>query len=167
MTTSDDFLSTRRVKGSFGPNAWLVDDMYDRFIADPNSVSSSWREFFADYQRSTVPSVASSATHAPSATPAAPAKQIVAIDEEATPLRGAAARIVTNMNASIAVPTATSVRTVSARLLEINRVALNESLSRSSGAKVSFTHFIAYAIVKGLGHVKALNSTFVLSLIHI
>ncbi len=129
--------------------------MYDRFLADPGSVSPSWREFFADYQRSTVPTVATSIVHA------APLKVGGTIDEEATPLRGAAARIVTNMNASLAVPTATSVRTVSARLLEINRVALNESLARSSGAKVSFTHFIAFAIVKGLGQAPALNATFV------
>jgi 2-oxoglutarate decarboxylase len=65
------------------------------------------------------------------------------------------------MNASLAVPTATSVRTVSARLLEINRTALNESLARSSGAKVSFTHFIAFAIVKGLAEIPTLNSSFV------
>jgi len=150
-----DSTSSRTHKGSFGPNAWLVDDMYDRFLADPDSVSASWREFFADYQRSTVPTVASAAPHA------APVKPEVTIDEEATPLRGAAARIVTNMNASLAVPTATSVRTVSARLLEINRIALNESLSRSSGAKVSFTHFIAYAIVKGLAQIPSMNATFV------
>jgi 2-oxoglutarate dehydrogenase complex dehydrogenase (E1) component-like enzyme len=24
--------------------------MYDRFLADPDSVSESWREFFADYR---------------------------------------------------------------------------------------------------------------------
>src|SRR6202035_1818254 len=41
--------------GSFGPNAWLVDDMYDRFLADPDSVSGSWREFFADYRPAPVP----------------------------------------------------------------------------------------------------------------
>src|SRR5260370_15589243 len=41
--------------GSFGPNAWLVDDMYDRFLADPGSVSDSWREFFADYRSAPVP----------------------------------------------------------------------------------------------------------------
>src|ERR1700719_2924106 len=101
--------------------------MYDRFLADPNSVAESWREFFADYQRSTVPNVATS-------TPAVvvPAPTVVApeIDADATPLRGAAARIVANMEASLAVPTATSVRTVSARLLEINRAALNTSLAR-------------------------------------
>jgi 2-oxoglutarate decarboxylase len=130
--------------------------MYDRFLADPTSVADSWREFFADYQRSTLPTVATSA-------PAAPATEVKAttIDTEASPLRGAAARIVSNMNASLAVPTATSVRTVPARLLEINRTAINESLARSSGAKVSFTHLIAFAILKGLREVPALNATFV------
>jgi 2-oxoglutarate decarboxylase len=129
--------------------------MYDRFLADPTSVAESWREFFADYQRSTLPTVASAPVAAVAET------KPVAIDTEASPLRGAAARIVTNMEASLAVPTATSVRTVPARLLEINRTALNESLARSSGAKVSFTHLIAYAIVKGLHEVPVLNSTFV------
>ena len=155
MTTPPDSSSSRPNKGSFGPNAWLVDDMYDRYLADPSSVSPSWKEFFADYQRSTVPAVANATQHVTAS------KSTSTIDEEATPLRGAAARIVANMNASLAVPTATSVRTVSARLLEINRVALNESLSRSSGAKVSFTHFIAYAIVKALGEITAMNATFV------
>src|ERR1700689_1765183 len=111
--------------------------MYDRFLADPNSVAESWREFFADYQRSTVPSVATS-------TPVAPAVVVHDIDAEATPLRGAAARIVANMEASLAVPTATSVRTVPARLLEVNRLILNNQLARTTGAKVSFTHIIGY-----------------------
>ena len=131
--------------------------MYDRFLADPNSVAESWREFFADYQRSTVPNVVTSV--APSAAPSAAVTP--EIDADATPLRGAAARIVANMEASLSVPTATSVRTVSARLLEINRAALNNSLSRSSGAKVSFTHFIAYAIVKGLAQIPSMNASFV------
>ena len=144
-------------KGSFGPNAWLVDDMYDRFLADPNAVSASWREFFVDYQRSTVPTVATPAPVAASAPVPGPPRT----HEAAVPLRGAAARIVTNMKASLAVPTATSVRSVSARLLEINRSALNEALARSSGAKVSFTHFIAYAVVQGLGEIPSLNSSFV------
>ena len=151
-----DASTDRPARGSFGPNAWLVDDMYDRFLADPTSVAESWREFFADYQRSTLPAVANAAPVASTVE-----AKSVAIDAEASPLRGAAARIVTNMNASLAVPTATSVRTVPARLLEINRTALNEALARSSGAKVSFTHLIAYAIVMGLREVPALNSTFV------
>ena len=131
--------------------------MFDRFLTDPQSVSSSWREFFADYQRSTVPTVASAAA----SVPLAPSAVVREVNEGATPLRGAAARIVTNMNASLAVPTATSVRSVSARLLEINRSALNEALSRASGAKVSFTHLIAFAVVKGLVAIPAMNASFV------
>jgi 2-oxoglutarate dehydrogenase E1 component len=131
--------------------------MFDRFLADPSSVAESWREFFVDYQRSTLPTVSSVVAVESLNTP----KSVKTIDAEATPLLGAAARIVSNMNASLAVPTATSVRTVAARLLEINRAALNESLARSSGAKVSFTHLIAYAMVKGLAKIPALNATFV------
>src|SRR5207302_801729 len=32
------------------PNAWLVDEMYERYRADPASVSESWQDFFADYE---------------------------------------------------------------------------------------------------------------------
>jgi len=65
------------------------------------------------------------------------------------------------MSASLSVPTATSVRSVSARLLEVNRVAMNEALSRTTGTKVSFTHFIAYAMIRGLQVVPTMNATFV------
>jgi 2-oxoglutarate dehydrogenase E1 component len=159
--------------GSFGPNAWLVDDMYDRFLADPDSVSDSWREFFADYRPAPVPApqplAASPAptkepqagAAVPAATAPAPAPGGGAGTEEATPLRGAASRIVANMEASLSVPTATSVRTVPARLLEVNRLILNNQLARTTGAKVSFTHIIGYAVVRALHDVPALNSAFV------
>jgi 2-oxoglutarate dehydrogenase E1 component len=83
------------------------------------------------------------------------------LPEEATVLRGAASRIVANMEASLSVPTATSVRTVPARLLEVNRQVLNNQLARTTGAKVSFTHLIGYAIVRALSDVPALNAAFV------
>jgi hypothetical protein len=53
------------------------------------------------------------------------------------------ARIVENMEASLTVPTATSVRTVPAKLLEVNRQILNNHLGRTGRGKVSFTHLIA------------------------
>ena len=62
------------------------------------------------------------------------------------------------MEASLSVPTATSVRTVPARLLEVNRLILNNQLARTTGAKVSFTHIIGYAVVRALQDVPALNS---------
>ena len=66
-----------------------------------------------------------------------------------------------NMEASASsVPTATSVRDVPAKLLEVNRKILNNHLSRTRGGKVSFTHLIGYAIVKALDAVPAMNATF-------
>jgi 2-oxoglutarate dehydrogenase E1 component len=81
--------------------------------------------------------------------------------EQPSPLRGAAARVATNMAASLAVPTATSVRTVPAKLLEVNRQILNNQLARTTGAKVSFTHLIGFAVVRALQAVPALNATYV------
>src|SRR5215467_820541 len=34
----------------FGPNEWLVDELYQRYLADPSSVAMEWWNFFADYQ---------------------------------------------------------------------------------------------------------------------
>jgi 2-oxoglutarate dehydrogenase E1 component len=159
--------------GAFGPNAWLVEDMYDRYRADPTSVSESWREFFADYRPAAVtPTAPPAATvvAAPAATPesAAPAPPAAGASvlpagpgPVATPLRGAAGRIVVNMEASLGVPTATSVRVVPAKLLEVNRAIVNNQLLRTTGGKVSFTHLIGYAIVKGLVAVPAMNAAFV------
>jgi multifunctional 2-oxoglutarate metabolism enzyme len=55
---------------ALGPNAWLVDEMYEQYLADPMSVSESWRDFFADYKRDV--DHAPAAPAGPSA-PAAPA----------------------------------------------------------------------------------------------
>jgi multifunctional 2-oxoglutarate metabolism enzyme len=77
------------------------------------------------------------------------------------PLRGVPARIVANMNLSLTVPTATSVRDVPAKLLEVERNIMNRFLARSRGGKVSFTHLIAYAVVKALDAVPAMRNTFV------
>ncbi|HCK79293.1 MAG TPA: multifunctional oxoglutarate decarboxylase/oxoglutarate dehydrogenase thiamine pyrophosphate-binding subunit/dihydrolipoyllysine-residue succinyltransferase subunit, partial [Actinobacteria bacterium] len=78
-------------------------------------------------------------------------------------LRGPAARVVTNMEASLAVPTATSVRTVPATLLMENRLVINQQLARGRGGKVSFTHLIAYAVVQALRAMPEMNSSFTTS----
>ncbi|MDP8937730.1 MAG: multifunctional oxoglutarate decarboxylase/oxoglutarate dehydrogenase thiamine pyrophosphate-binding subunit/dihydrolipoyllysine-residue succinyltransferase subunit, partial [Actinomycetota bacterium] len=73
---------------------------------------------------------------------------------------GAAARVAANMEASLAVPTATSTRVVPARLLEVNRKVLNGYLGRIGASKVSFTHLIGYAVVKALDAVPAMRSVY-------
>ena len=225
----------------FGPNAWLVDEMFERFRQDPSAVSASWREFFQGYRPGGAnlakPVLATRDSElAPGAQANGPAANDLAGNDlagngighngagangaggngasgeafagvpgaptagagatgtlappQASPppgaagtpvgpsasgmaggaqpagelraLRGSAARVVTNMVASLDVPTATSFRVVPAKLLEANRLMLNNQLSRAqSGGKVSFTHLIGWALVKALQAIPALNSIFV------
>ena len=35
----------------FGPNDWLVEELYEQYRHDPSSVSEGWQEFFADYRQ--------------------------------------------------------------------------------------------------------------------
>nr|MBA2770161.1 multifunctional oxoglutarate decarboxylase/oxoglutarate dehydrogenase thiamine pyrophosphate-binding subunit/dihydrolipoyllysine-residue succinyltransferase subunit [Sporichthyaceae bacterium] len=78
----------------------------------------------------------------------------------ARPLKGPAARVVANMQASLAVPTATSVRAVPAKLLIDNRTVINNHLQRGRGGKVSFTHLIGYAVVRALQAMAEMNNGF-------
>ena len=77
-----------------------------------------------------------------------------------TVLRGAPARTAANMDISLTVPTATSVRSVPVKLLWDNRVVINNHLARARGGKVSFTHIIGYALVKALRTMPAMNVGF-------
>ena len=79
---------------------------------------------------------------------------------ETVTLRGASARTVSNMDASLAVPTATSVRTVPVKLLIDNRVVINNHLARARGGKVSFTHIIGFALAKALRAMPEMNYGF-------
>jgi multifunctional 2-oxoglutarate metabolism enzyme len=166
----------------FGPNQWLVDELYQRYQADPSSVDRAWWNFFADYH----PGPSEPASGPPSAPAAAPLPPAPAVNGSApngsapnssapsiarppagpvpageqVRLRGAAARTVANMAASLAVPTATSVRAVPAKLLADNRIVINNHLARGRGGKVSFTHLIGFALVRALSVVPEMNNAY-------
>ncbi len=76
------------------------------------------------------------------------------------PLRGVGARVVQSMEASLTVPTATSVRAIPAKLIIDNRIVINNHLKRSRGGKVSVTHLIAYAMIKALRTAPEMNAFF-------
>ncbi|AZA13272.1 multifunctional oxoglutarate decarboxylase/oxoglutarate dehydrogenase thiamine pyrophosphate-binding subunit/dihydrolipoyllysine-residue succinyltransferase subunit [Corynebacterium choanae] len=67
-----------------------------------------------------------------------------------TPLAGIAKAIAKNMDLSLEVPTATSVRDMPARLMFENRSMINEQLARTRGGKISFTHILGYALIKAV-----------------
>jgi 2-oxoglutarate dehydrogenase E1 component len=155
-----------------GPNAGLVEEMFRRYQENPSAIAPAWQEFFADYQPRTgngvataaaaapAPTTAPAAAAAPAPAPSPPGTINVLDGEEPQLLRGVAKAIVTNMEASLQVPTATSVRTIPAKLLEINRQILNNHLARSGGGKVSFTHLIGYAVLRALRVAPGMNSSF-------
>ncbi|QNN51947.1 multifunctional oxoglutarate decarboxylase/oxoglutarate dehydrogenase thiamine pyrophosphate-binding subunit/dihydrolipoyllysine-residue succinyltransferase subunit [Nocardioides mesophilus] len=232
---------------AFGANEWLVDEMYERYQRDPNSVDKAWWDFFRHYPEAgngkrpaengtaaakpAAPAAAAAPQQAPeqaaakpaakpAAEQAAPAKpaakpapeQAVAkpapakaaakpaptkttaeaaepradapkpaakptaapVPKEPEPapspevkdeptltqLRGAAARTVQNMDVSLTVPTATSVRSVPVKLLIDNRTVINNHLARARGGKVSFTHIIGYALVKAVASMPEMNNGF-------
>ena len=163
-----------------GPNSGLVEDLYERFRQDPTSIPERWRKYFTEHPPDgngeqaaapvmAAPVIAAPVSEAPDAvaaepvvaTPSRVSATAPAVPEaESAPLRGVAARIAENMEASLGVPTATSVRTVPAKLLEINRQILNNHLARTGEGKVSFTHLIAFAVVRALGNFPHLNTSY-------
>ncbi|MFH8223440.1 multifunctional oxoglutarate decarboxylase/oxoglutarate dehydrogenase thiamine pyrophosphate-binding subunit/dihydrolipoyllysine-residue succinyltransferase subunit [Streptomyces sp. NPDC018057] len=204
---------------AFGANEWLVDEIYQQYLQDPNSVDRAWWDFFADYKpgaaaaASTAPAGTAAAgaagtTTAPQAAPAAPAKpaQAPAAPAAARPaapapapakpaaqapapakaapaaakpapakaepaaeapagpefvtLRGPSAAVAKNMNASLELPTATSVRAVPVKLLFDNRIVINNHLKRARGGKISFTHLIGYAMVQAIKAMPSMNNSF-------
>jgi 2-oxoglutarate dehydrogenase E1 component len=64
------------------------------------------------------------------------------------------------MEASLTVPTATSVRAIPAKLMIDNRIVINNQLKRGRGGKVSFTHIIAYAMIKALRAMPEMNAFY-------
>ncbi|MFJ4688801.1 multifunctional oxoglutarate decarboxylase/oxoglutarate dehydrogenase thiamine pyrophosphate-binding subunit/dihydrolipoyllysine-residue succinyltransferase subunit [Streptomyces sp. NPDC088789] len=218
---------------AFGPNEWLVDEIYQQYLQDPNSVDRAWWDFFADYKpgapaapaaagtaapaaaetptTATAPAPAPAPQAAPPAAPAAPAPAQAAPKQpaataaaapasaapatQAAPapakpaapaapapaqpaakaaapateapagpelqtLRGPAAAVVKNMDASLEVPTATSVRAVPVKLLFDNRIVINNHLKRARGGKISFTHIIGYAMVQAIKAMPSMNWSY-------
>ncbi|MBU7596459.1 multifunctional oxoglutarate decarboxylase/oxoglutarate dehydrogenase thiamine pyrophosphate-binding subunit/dihydrolipoyllysine-residue succinyltransferase subunit [Streptomyces sp. P38-E01] len=221
---------------AFGPNEWLVDEIYQQYLQDPNSVDRAWWDFFADYKPGKTDGeppqpAADAAEPAPAPTPTAPsgsagaagtkpapAKSAEAKPAEAKPaeakpaqqkpaakaapkpaeakpaaspkaaksqpakgtgdngadkadqeapagpelvtLRGPGAAVVKNMNASLELPTATSVRAVPVKLLFDNRIVINNHLKRARGGKVSFTHLLGYAMVQAMKAMPSMNHSF-------
>jgi len=255
-------------KAAFGANQWLVDELYEKYLADPSSVDPAWWDFFADYRPRNEPAAGGTAAsiHTPAAdaqrangsvtttktpgsgaTPAptapepagptepqgtgtptpseqatnrppqnapespdarrAPAPRSERSAEQTVPrtprepvstltgpiasaqpatapyayppearvehpsareddrverLRGPAARVVANMESSLEVPTATSVRAIPAKLMVDNRTVINNHLARARGGKISFTHLIGYAIIEALADMPAMNQGYTL-----
>ncbi|GAC1299829.1 MAG: hypothetical protein NVSMB19_05030 [Vulcanimicrobiaceae bacterium] len=111
-----------------------------------------------------VKAAASWAEHAVSgngktAAPAAASPPPLAADARTTPIKGPANALVGAMEQSLTIPTATSFRTLHVGTLENKRAELNAALKAAGrGEKVSFTHLIAFALVRAAREIPMTTS---------
>ncbi|MER7798582.1 multifunctional oxoglutarate decarboxylase/oxoglutarate dehydrogenase thiamine pyrophosphate-binding subunit/dihydrolipoyllysine-residue succinyltransferase subunit [Microbacterium sp. NPDC096154] len=180
--------------GEFGANQWLVEELYEQFKVDKNSVDKEWWPVLEAYQAGTpaapaapAPAAAAQEAHPPTAPipvigqqpiarttakPAAPAPipadapqkpaakaepEAKADEDVVTVLKGMPKTLAKNMDESLTVPTATSVRTIPAKLMIDNRIVINNHMSRTRGGKVSFTHLIGWALIQALKEFPSQN----------
>ena len=206
-------------EGEFGANEWLVDELYEQFKIDKNSVDKAWWPVLEAYHPvdtdggaaappaeaakppAPAPATPAPATPAPPAAAPAPAAAVephpvtapipvigaqpvarttarpaapqpipaqapkvapsaadqAAEEDRVTVLRGMPKTLAANMDESLTVPTATSVRTIPAKLMIDNRIVVNNHMSRTRGGKVSFTHLVGWAIIQALKEFPSQN----------
>ncbi|MEO8647683.1 MAG: multifunctional oxoglutarate decarboxylase/oxoglutarate dehydrogenase thiamine pyrophosphate-binding subunit/dihydrolipoyllysine-residue succinyltransferase subunit [Acidobacteriota bacterium] len=157
---------------NFGANASYVEGLLARFKADPNSVDESWRNYFDDLLANgsrledvegskPEPARPMSVTQPTKSVPIRPQMSAaVGPDSDSKPIVGPSKIIVENMELSLTVPTATSLRTIPVKVLEENRRIINTHLQSSGRGKASFTHLIAWAIIKAAKAYPQMNNSF-------
>jgi 2-oxoglutarate dehydrogenase E1 component len=141
----------------FGDNASYVSDLLSRYRQNPDTVDEEWRQFFRERLGEPAPPPPSPPRAEPAVATPAPARDR---SEDALPLRGGALRIAENMEASLAVPTATSQRLIPIKLADENRRLVNEARAVNDEPKISFTQLIAWAIVRALKDFPRLNDAY-------
>ena len=183
----------------YGPNAWLIDEQFQQYSKDPNSVDKEWRDYFeangapkqaaqpkasakasgstasapaqkpAEKKESSAPKPAEKSPAAPGAKAPSDSKSSATkaktdpkksespldrIKDAPEPgsrvLKGMFKAIAKNMDESLEIPTATTVRDIPVKLMWENRAMINDHLKRTRGGKISFTHILGYALVKAV-----------------
>ena len=136
-------------------NSWFEDELRLDYNHERRSVDPSWKPLLETNGHT----VATPAAPPPSTTRTSTAVA-VADGDHLVPLRGPALRIAENMTASLAIPVATSQRVMPVKVMDENRRAINQHRSLSGLSKVSYTHLVAWAIVRALEKVPALNQAY-------
>lgn len=161
----------------FGANTWFVEALHDDYKNDPDSVPPQWQRYFgrpdADIAAEPKKKPAAKEKAAKSSKdngeldagrigykPKTVTMPDAMEGDEMKVIAGSAARILDNMEASLSVPVATSQRVIPVKLLEENRRVMNKYLQTVRGMKVSFTHIIAYALMKALHQYPSMNNAF-------
>jgi 2-oxoglutarate dehydrogenase E1 component len=142
----------------FGANTWFVEYLYKQYKDSPETVPEQWKKFFGGVSKIENGNGKSSITFSSALeninmpTPGT--------DDETHIIAGSPARILDNMTSSLSIPVATSQRTIPVKLLEENRIIINNHRNKNEEGKISFTHLISWAIIKALSKYHVMNNTF-------
>lgn len=147
----------------FGYNYGFVADLLEKYFEDSNSISEYWQNYFDELtgnkRKKSEPTKTKEKKTSQAKIQLSPSFEISEEDEPQI-ISGVGAKIIENMNSSLTIPTATSLRTVSVKLLEENRRILNQHLKRIYNRKLSFTHIVAYTLVQAVKQMPNMNNSF-------
>lgn len=174
----EDLSQEQREKlAEFGVNTWFVMELLENFINNPNSVGKDWQDLFAGLNITSNGKISVQKTRTNGASGTEPAGytnpstsgSITPLPvnlpqpqegEEAIQIKGVGERIIENMTSSLTIPIATSFRAIPVKVLEENRLIINNYLKKTNSGKISFTHIIGWAIVKAIASIPALNNAY-------
>ncbi|MCC5914038.1 MAG: 2-oxo acid dehydrogenase subunit E2, partial [Balneolaceae bacterium] len=163
----------KSLEAVFGPNSALVEELFDQYQSNPDSVPKHWRKYFDQIDGKDVAAPESETNGAPAEARKAPvqappkekkapaaAKTSIPESAEIEKIKGVASKIVDNMDESLTVPTATSLRVLPVKMLTEDRAIVNTHLLKRGEPKASFTHFIAWAVIQALKEFPNINSYY-------
>lgn len=164
----------KSLEAVFGPNAALVEELYKQYKSNPDEIPLYWRTYFDELEGVQTTKPSSSSQPVTTATPSSvessasskqpePKKSVPVQAPEGAELKkitGVSAKIAENMDQSLSIPTATSLRVVPVKMMIEDREVINKHQANSGQFKTTFTHYIAWAIVKALKEFPTLNHAY-------
>ncbi len=162
MKSSDLTKEQKEELEKFGANTWFVEYLHKQYEENPSELSEQWQNFFG---KVTGKEKSNGDTHSKtkivSVNQSESIKTPAPLEEDRLQIIvGSSAKILENMNHSLTIPVATSQRTIPVKLLEENRIIINRYLQKKKRGKISFTHLIAWAIVKAVMTNPVMNTAF-------
>lgn len=160
----------KSLEAIFGPNSALVEELYEQYKQGADSVPLHWKRYFDELNGIEPEPVAKPATSVATPTSNGASKPAAVAEEkkvgeapknaELQKIKGVATKIVENMDESLEVPTATSLRVVPVKIMIEDRTVINRHLVKRHEPKASFTHFISWAVIQALKDYPTINHTY-------
>ncbi len=165
----------KSLEALFGPNAALVEELYKQYQETPDSVPEHWKKYFDELngkapekkpvseQTEVIQEISEKTEQTTEEKPKEVKEEKKAEVPDGINLEkiiGPAAKIASNMDESVEIPTATSLRVVPVKMLAEDRSLINRHLSQRGEPKATFTHFIGWAVVKAIQEIPVMNSYY-------